>query len=110
MANVITAAETIEDKLTQELGFDDHFHEHHEGDKYQANFLTTYIFSTDHKVIGRQFLITGIFWALIGAAMSIILPIGQAASSPSFSRTATLIISMTVRPDGRGWPADWRRC
>ncbi len=60
------------DKLIQELGYDDHFHEHHHGDKYQTNFLTTYIFSQDHKMIARQFLITGIFWAVIGAGMSII--------------------------------------
>jgi cytochrome c oxidase subunit 1 len=60
------------DKLIQELGYDDHFHEHHHGDKYQTNFLTTYIFSQDHKMIARQFLITGIFWAIIGASMSII--------------------------------------
>ncbi|MGB5024675.1 MAG: cbb3-type cytochrome c oxidase subunit I, partial [Saprospiraceae bacterium] len=60
------------DKLIQELGYDDHFHEHHHGDKYQTNFLTTYIFSQDHKMIARQFLMTGIFWAIIGAAMSII--------------------------------------
>ncbi|MCC7298863.1 MAG: cbb3-type cytochrome c oxidase subunit I [Bacteroidia bacterium] len=72
MAHVNTVAETLEDKLTQELGYDDHFHEHHHGDKYQSNFLTKYIFSTDHKMIGRQFLITGIFWAFIGAAMSIV--------------------------------------
>ena len=72
MAHAVTATETLEDKLTQELGYDDHFHEHHHGDKYQSNFLTTYIFSTDHKIIGRQFLITGIFWALMGAGMSII--------------------------------------
>ncbi len=72
MAHAVTAAETLEEKLTQELGYDDHFHEHHHGDKYQSNFLTTYIFSTDHKIIGRQFLITGIFWAIMGAAMSII--------------------------------------
>jgi cytochrome c oxidase subunit 1 len=60
------------DKLIQELGYDDHFHEHHHGDKYQTSFLTTYIFSQDHKMIARQFLITGIFWAIVGAAMSII--------------------------------------
>lgn len=60
------------DKLIQELGYDDHFHEHHHGDKYQTNFLTTYIFSQDHKMIARQFLMTGIFWAVVGAAMSII--------------------------------------
>ncbi len=46
---------------------DDHEHEHHEG-----NFWTTYIFSQDHKVIAKQFLITGIFWALIGGTLSII--------------------------------------
>ncbi len=72
MAHVVTAVDTLEEKLTQELGYDDHFHEHHHGDKYQSNFLTHYIFSTDHKMIGRQFLMTGIFWAFIGAAMSIV--------------------------------------
>lgn len=61
-----------EDKLIEEQGFDDHFHDHHHGDKYQSNFITTYIFSMDHKMIAKQFLITGIFWAVIGAAMSII--------------------------------------
>jgi cytochrome c oxidase subunit I len=44
-----------------------HDHEHHEG-----NFWTTYIFSQDHKVIAKQFLITGIFWALIGGTLSVI--------------------------------------
>ena len=63
------------DVLIQNNGYDDHFHEHHHGDKYQMNFLTTYIFSQDHKMIARQFLITGMFWAVIGAAMSIIFRI-----------------------------------
>lgn len=73
MANVATQpALSEEDKLIEELGFDDHFHDHHEGDKYQSNFITTYIFSQDHKIIARQFLITGMIWAIIGAGMSII--------------------------------------
>ena len=63
------------DVLIQNNGYDDHFHEHHHGDKYQMNFLTTYIFSQDHKMIARQFLITGMFWAVVGAAMSIIFRI-----------------------------------
>src|SRR5688572_27921661 len=46
---------------------DDHEHEHHEG-----NFWTNYIFSQDHKTIAKQFLITGIFWALIGGTLSVI--------------------------------------
>ena len=51
--------------LIEKDGFDDHFHDHHHGDKFQSNFLTHYIFSTDHKMIARQFLITGIIWALL---------------------------------------------
>jgi cytochrome c oxidase subunit 1 len=61
-----------EDQLIEEYGYDDHFHEHHHGDKFQSNFINTYIFSMDHKIIAKQFLITGMFWALIGSAMSII--------------------------------------
>jgi cytochrome c oxidase subunit 1 len=72
MANVITTVKDNEEKLIQELGLDDHFHEHEHGDKYKSNFITKYIFSQDHKIIARQFLITGMIWAIIGAAMSII--------------------------------------
>ena len=61
-----------EEVLIKEQGFNDHFHEHHHEDKYKANFIFKYIFSMDHKIIARQFLITGMFWALIGAAMSVI--------------------------------------
>jgi cytochrome c oxidase subunit 1 len=61
-----------EDMLIQEYGYDDHFHEHHHGDKYQSNFITTYVFSQDHKMIARQFLITGMIWAFIGGLMSLI--------------------------------------
>lgn len=60
------------DELIAKHGYDDHFHDHHEGDKYQTNFFFKYIFSMDHKIIARQFLFTGIFWAVIGAGMSII--------------------------------------
>jgi len=69
---VVTPQVNDTDLLIEELGYDDHFHEHHHGDKYQSNFITHYIFSQDHKIIARQFLITGMIWAIIGAAMSII--------------------------------------
>ena len=45
----------------------DHEHEHHE-----LNFWTKYIFSTDHKTIAKQYLISGILWAFIGGSFSII--------------------------------------
>ena len=43
-----------------------HGHEHHE-----QHFIYKYIFSLDHKIIGKQFLITGIIWAIIGALFSV---------------------------------------
>ncbi|MCZ2102353.1 MAG: cbb3-type cytochrome c oxidase subunit I [Chitinophagales bacterium] len=61
-----------DDVLIKEQGFNDHFHDHHHGDKYKTNFLSHYVFSTDHKMISKQFLITGMFWAVIGAAFSVI--------------------------------------
>ncbi len=69
---VITAPATREDGLIQELGYEDHFHEHHHGDKYQSNFISHYIFSQDHKMIAKQFLITGMMWAIIGGLMSLV--------------------------------------
>ncbi len=70
MAEVAQKYDT--DVLIEENGYDDHFHDHHHGDKYQSGFLGHYVFSMDHKIIARQFLITGIVWAIIGAAMSIV--------------------------------------
>lgn len=70
MAEVTTKYNT--DALIEETGYDDHFHDHHHGDKYQSGFLNHYVFSMDHKMIAKQFLVTGIIWAIIGAAMSII--------------------------------------
>jgi cytochrome c oxidase subunit 1 len=45
---------------------DHHDHEHHD------NFVTKYLFTQDHKMIGKQFLVTGIFWAVIGGFLSIL--------------------------------------
>lgn len=45
---------------------------HHEEHEHHGNFWTNYIFSTDHKVIAKQFLITGLLWALVGGFLSIL--------------------------------------
>ncbi len=47
-------------------------HDSHDEHEHYGNFVTNYIFSQDHKVIAKQFLITGIFWAIIGGGLSII--------------------------------------
>ncbi|TKT92183.1 cytochrome c oxidase subunit I [Dyadobacter frigoris] len=40
---------------------------------HSQSFWSRYIFSTDHKVIAKQFLFSGIFWALTGGAASMII-------------------------------------
>ncbi|PSR14168.1 MAG: cytochrome c oxidase subunit I [Bacteroidetes bacterium] len=72
MATAVLQPDTLEEKLVEEYGYEDHFHEHHHGDKFQSNFITTYVFSQDHKMIAKQFLITGMFWGMIGGLMSLV--------------------------------------
>ncbi len=45
---------------TADVAHDDHHHEHEE------SFWSKYVFSTDHKIIGFQYMFTGIAMALIG--------------------------------------------
>jgi cytochrome c oxidase subunit 1 len=49
-----------------DLGHDAHTHHHHE------TFITKYVFSQDHKMIAKQFLITGMTWAVIGGLFSVL--------------------------------------
>ena len=47
-------------------------HSHHEHHEHHETFITKYIFSQDHKMIAKQFLITGMFWAVLGGLMSVL--------------------------------------
>ena len=44
--------------------------EHHE--HHKETFITKYVFSQDHKMIAKQFLITGMIWAVLGGLMSVL--------------------------------------
>src|SRR6202000_2721946 len=46
---------------------DEHGVHHH-----KETFITKYVFSQDHKMICKQFLITGMIWAIIGGLMSVL--------------------------------------
>ncbi|MBW2962452.1 cytochrome c oxidase subunit I [Mesonia aestuariivivens] len=52
-------------------------HDHHDdhGHHHKETFITKYIFSQDHKMIGKQFLITGLIMGAIGILMSILFRI-----------------------------------
>jgi cytochrome c oxidase subunit 1 len=73
-----------------------HEHEHHD----EGNFWTKYIFSQDHKIIAKQFLITGIFWALLGGILSLIfrLQLGFPEMSIEWLRP---LLGGWVTPEGK---------
>ena len=54
--------------------------EHH----HEENFFTKYLFTMDHKMIGKQFLITGMFMGIIGVMMSMLFRLEIAYPEQSF--------------------------
>ena len=54
--------------------------EHH-----KETFITKYIFSQDHKMIAKQFLITGMFMAVVGMIMSALFRLQLANPGQSFA-------------------------
>jgi len=52
---------------THEVHHDEH-HVHH----HKETFITKYVFSQDHKMIAKQFIVTGIVWAIIGGLFSVL--------------------------------------
>ncbi|MDG1252160.1 MAG: cbb3-type cytochrome c oxidase subunit I [Schleiferiaceae bacterium] len=64
----------------------DHDHEHH-----VENFWTKYIFSMDHKMIGKQFLITGMFMGVVGVFMSMLFRLQLAWPDEKFAILQTFL-------------------
>jgi cytochrome c oxidase subunit I len=67
MSNEVTHHGHSEIVTTHDVHHDEH-HVHH----HKETFITKYIFSQDHKMIARQFIITGIVWAIIGGLFSVL--------------------------------------
>lgn len=59
---------------------EDHSHDHH----HEQSFIEKYIFSTDHKMIAKQYLITGLIMGFIGIAMSLLFRMQLAWPEKSF--------------------------
>jgi cytochrome c oxidase subunit 1 len=60
-------------------GHHDEHHVHH-----KETFISKYIFSMDHKTIAKQFLITGIIWAVIGGLFSVLFRLQLGYPDQSF--------------------------
>ena len=58
---------------THDLEHDGHHH-------HKETFITKYVFSQDHKTICKQFLITGMIWAIIGGLMSVLFRLATGLS------------------------------
>ncbi len=67
-SETITHGHAAEASVHSHDSHEAHGHDHH----HEESFLTKYVFSTDHKMIGKQFLVTGIIWAIIGGLFSVL--------------------------------------
>jgi cytochrome c oxidase subunit 1 len=70
-------------------------HEHH----HKETFITKYIFSIDHKMISKQYLITGIIMGVIGVGMSMLFRMQLAWPEESF-KIFNLLLGDKFAPDG----------
>jgi cytochrome c oxidase subunit 1 len=77
-----------------------HGHDHH-GDHHhhEENFISKYIFSQDHKMIGKQFLMTAIFMGLVAMLLSILFRI-QLAWPGESSDFLTFFLGEKWAPNG----------
>jgi cytochrome c oxidase subunit I len=68
-----TQEELVQHGSEVQHGHHDHgdHHAHDHDHDHKQHFFTKYIFSQDHKIISRQFLITGMVWAIIGGLFSV---------------------------------------
>ena len=65
--------------VTAHAGHHDDHHGHH-----KETFISKYVFSMDHKTIAKQFLITGIIWAIIGGLFSVLFRLQLGYPDQSF--------------------------
>lgn len=76
-----------------------HHDEHPDHAHHHETFLTKYVFSQDHKMIAKQFLITGIVMGVIAMILSILFRIQLAYPDQSFPLFEVLLGKFA--PEGR---------
>ncbi|MCS6823121.1 MAG: cbb3-type cytochrome c oxidase subunit I [Cytophagaceae bacterium] len=76
-----------------------HAHDEHH-DHHDLPWIRKYIFSEDHKIIAKQYLFTGIFWAIVGGAMSLIfrLQLGFPEADISWLKP---LLGKWITPEGK---------
>ena len=72
-----------------------HTHDHH----HKESFISKYVFSMDHKMISKQFLITGIIMGIVGMGMSLLFRLQLAWPDEQFGLLEMLLGKWAV--DGK---------
>ena len=49
-----------------------HDNTHHDDHHHEESFVSKYIFTQDHKMIGKQFLMTAVFMGLVAMMLSLL--------------------------------------
>jgi cytochrome c oxidase subunit I len=78
---------------------DHHEHDHHEEHHHKDTFITKYIFSIDHKMIAKQYLLTGIIMGIIGVGMSMLFRMQIAWPEESF-KVFSFFLGEKMAPNG----------
>lgn len=65
--------------------------DHHEHHPHHETFITKYVFSQDHKMIAKQFLITGMVWAVLGGFMSVVFRLQLGYPDTAFPWLETIL-------------------
>jgi cytochrome c oxidase subunit 1 len=74
-------------------------HGHHDHEHHEEHFVSKYIFSHDHKMIGKQFLITAVFMGVVAMLLSILFRI-QLAWPGESSDFLSFFLGETWAPSG----------
>lgn len=68
-----------------------HHHDHHDDHHHEETFWSKYVFSMDHKVISRQFLITAVIMAVVAMMMSVLFRMQLAWPGEKFALFEALL-------------------
>lgn len=87
------------DTVNEHNNHDAHVNHNDHNQDHELSFIEKYVFSTDHKVISRQFLITAIVMAVIAMIMSVMFRLQLAWPGEKFAFLALFYKDGILTPD-----------
>ena len=75
-------------------------HTHEEGHHHHDSFITKYIFSQDHKMISKQFLITAMVMGIVAVILSVLFRLQIAWPNEQFEAMKFFLGDSYLSEDG----------